>query len=187
MNQEKKNPYSLCCLLNCLRSGNVFLTRGAGVTPSCWTAPLCLHHRHVNSVTRLIPRHRSPPICFLSFLSLSLSFFKHFFLPGKFRSFPLKRPELLPPPDSRVYLEMQVRLCPPYLTPIPLQNWQPTPTHTYIHTHRIPIMAADVAHLARGVTHYSWLALMFCSPFSLSVPPWQLTNVWQEVFGIVPG
>lgn len=39
-------------------------------------------------------------------------------------------------------------------------------------------MAADVAHLAPGVSHYSWLARSL---------PWQLTNVWQEVLGTVPG
>lgn len=152
------------CLLNRLRSGNVFLTSGAGEAPSCWTAPLYHHHRHVSSITRLIPRHRSPPICFLSFLSLflNISFFQ-----GNSDHFPSGGPScsLLLTVAFIWKCRLDSKPCPPSLTPIPLHNWQPpTPSHT----HRIPIMAADVAHLAPGLSHYSWLALMFCSPLALS-------------------
>lgn len=106
-------------------------------------------------------RHKSLPICFSSFLSylfffLNISFFS--------REIPIISP-VEKWAVSHLLGKVIVKGC---IEPLLLfKNWHP-PSNTHTHTHiNITIVAADVAHLAAEISHYSWQALMLRYSFAL--------------------
>lgn len=154
----EKNADLIFCLLNCLWSENTFLTADFGKTQSCWllgdsilpSSSSC--HLWLILGTNLFPSafQASFLICFFK----NISFFS--------REIPII--SLVEKwAVSHLLGKVIVKGC---IEPLLLfKNWHP-PSNTHTHIN-ITIVAADVAHLAPEVSHYSWQALMLRYSFAL--------------------